>query len=373
MSPSVDHNLFLSVMHEASLLHRLGAGDLDQVVRFARRANLLANLALRVRASGDPPEAEALADVFEGAELFAQEHERRIRWEMTQLTPLVGSLDFPVMVLKGGAYLRMGLESAAGRLVSDLDLMVPQAALPAMETAMLSSGYHGQKHDEYDQHYYREWMHELPPMAHVARGTEVDVHHNIAPPVSRLKIDAASLIARAVPLENGAPFMRLGDEDLVLHLCIHLFHDGELDNALRELFDLDALLRRFGVDPDFWAGLIARATELGAQRPLYYGVQFASQRLSTPVPSDVIRRVRRHAPNAVFRPLIEAIMWQSILPERGERPSLRRALAQQILFLRAHWLRMPTGMLIKHLWTQARRRGGLKTAEQAAGRNLDDV
>ena len=66
-------------------------------------------------------------------------------------------------------------------------------------------------------------------------------------------------------------------------------------------------------------------------------------------------------------------MWQSILPNRGERASLRRALAQQVLFLRAHWLRMPTGMLIKHLWKQAYRRGGLKTAEQAAGRKAHDV
>ena len=124
---------------------------------------------------------------------------------------------------------------------------------------MLSNGYRSQKQDDYDQHYYREWMHELPPMVHAARGTTVDLHHNIAPPVSRLKIDAAKLIERAVPLEGASPFKRLGDEDLVLHLCVHMFHDGELDNALRELFDLDALLRRFGDNQDFWDRLIARA------------------------------------------------------------------------------------------------------------------
>jgi hypothetical protein len=76
-------------------------------------------------------------------------------------------------------------------------------------------------------------MHELPPMGHVARGTTVDLHHNIAPPVSRLKVDAAKLFERAVPLRDDLPFLRLGDEDMVLHLCVHMFHDGELHNALR--------------------------------------------------------------------------------------------------------------------------------------------
>ena len=366
----LDPNLFLRVMREPVRLKGLSDGDVDQIVRFARRANLLANLAARVQARTRKP--DDLADVFEGAAMYAKEHARRIRWEMTELAPLVERLGFPVLVLKGGAYLQMDLESAAGRLVSDLDLLVPHASLYEMESAMLSSAYSSQKQDDYDQHYYREWMHELPPMVHIARGTTVDLHHNIAPPVSRLKIDAAKLIERAVPLENAPPFMRLGDEDLVLHLCVHMFHDGELDNALRELFDLDALLRRFGADEAFWGRLMERAGELGVKRPLYFGTTFAARELGTPVPEEISRRLEEHAPNRMTRALTEYTMWLSILPDLGERPSIRRALSQQLLFIRAHWLRMPTGMLIKHLWTQARRRGGLKKAEQV-GRSLGDV
>jgi hypothetical protein len=146
---------------------------------------------------------------------------------------------------------------------------------------------------------------------------------------------------------------------------VHMFHAGELDNALRELFDLDAMLRRFGADAAYWPRLVERARDLGVTRPLHYAVHFAHAGLGTPVPRDVERELRRLGPPAPLRPVVHRLMWSSLLPERGERPSPSRGLAVYLMFLRAHWLRMPPGMLVRHLWTQARRRGGLKTAEQA--------
>jgi hypothetical protein len=334
-----------------------------QVIRLARRANLLASLAARCRLAGSVP--PPVDDIFEGAEMLAAEHARRIHWELQQLAPLVGRLAVPVVVLKGGAYQSMGLPSADGRLIADLDLMVPRSALQAVERALRDSGYEIAKQDDYDQQYYRQWMHELPPMIHPARGTYVDVHHNIAPPVSRLKIASAELLDRAIPLEGAKPFKRLCDEDMVLHLCVHMFHDGELDNALRELFDLDALFRRFGESSGFWASLVERAKVLGVTRPLHYGVHFAASYLSTPVPEDARSRIERLGPNLLLRPVIRRVMWAAILPELGERPSVARAVAVFLMFIRAHWLRMPPAMLVRHLFIQARRRGGLKTAEQA--------
>jgi hypothetical protein len=259
----------------------------------------------------------------------------------------------------------MGLPSADGRLVADLDLLVREADLPAAEQTLLSSGYEIAKQDEYDQTYYRDWMHELPPMIHPARGTYVDVHHTIAPPVSRLKISSADLVDRAVPLEGASPFLRLSDEDMVLHLCVHMFHDGELDNVLRELFDLDALLGRFGRSSGFWASLVQRAKALGVTRPLHYGVHFATRYLGTSIPEDTRLQIERMGPGLPLRPVIRRVMWVAIVPELGGRPSISRAVAVFLLFLRAHWLRMPPAMLVRHLFTQAWRRGGLKTAEQA--------
>lgn len=363
MGDALDFRLLVDVMNHPAKIEALSVVDLDRLVRFARRSNVLANLAQRVRAESHVP--ASLEDVFQGAEIYAAEQSRRIEWELQQLAPYIRDLGCPVLVLKGGAYLAMGLRSSRYRLVSDVDLLVAESEVSRVEAHMLAHGYRSKEEEEYDERYYREWMHEVPPMLHLARGTVVDLHHTISPPVSRLPVDADKLIERSVPLEQFEPFRRLCDEDLVLHLCIHMFHAGELDNSLRELFDLDAMLRRFAEDDSFWTRLPARSQEMAAIRPLYFGVHFCHRLLHTPIPDEVRRFLDIAAPLQPWRGVLEAMMQRSLLPEAGERPSLLRAFSVDMMLWRAHWLRMPTGMLIKHLWTQMRRRGGLKTREEA--------
>ncbi len=53
------------------------------------------------------------------------------------------------------------------------------------------------KSDPYDDLYYRQWMHELPPLVHGERGRMVDVHHTILPLTARPTPDAQALIADA--------------------------------------------------------------------------------------------------------------------------------------------------------------------------------
>lgn len=350
-------------MCDPVLLEHASAIQRDRVFRYARRAGLLGNLVARARACG--LQDEVFDGLAEGAWLYAAEHSRRIEWELAQLKPVLGTLGVPVVLLKGAAYLRLGLPSAQGRLVSDIDLMVPHDHLGAVEQVMRDTGYLAQKQDDYDQYYYREWMHELPPMAHAARGTIVDLHHNIAPPVSRLKINAQGLLQAAVPFPDDDFWMRLSDEDMVLHLCVHLFHDGEMHNGLRELFDLDSLLRHFAHDEAFWVRLLARAQEMALMRPLYYGLHFCRTLLATPVAAEVEAYLDVAAPLQPLRGVLQLAMQHALLPETRERLSWRKGVSEQILFLRSHWLRMPPRMLVRHLWTQYRRRGGLKTAEQA--------
>ncbi len=362
-----DQKLLLALLQDPARFTGLSIHQVDRLLRYARRANLLASLGQRLRAGGQlGGVAGQLVDCFEAADMIAGEHERRLRWEVDQLRPWLQALDVPVVVLKGGAYLLSGLPSAQGRLVSDLDLLVPEAELERVEQAMLASGYVSQKQDEYDQHYYREWAHELPPMAHVARGTTVDLHHNITPRTSRLNIDAGLLLQAAVPLQGYEPLLRFCDEDLVLHVCVHMFHDGELENSLRELLDLDSLLRRAAVDEDFWQRLLARAQQLGVMRPLYYGVHFAQRFLDSPVPDPVQRFLQIAAPAQPGRMIVERCMQSAILPAVSDRPTLWRGIAARVLFLRSHWLRMPPLLLLRHLLTQAWRRGGIKTAEKSA-------
>lgn len=351
----------LRVLRQPARLTSLSPDVLGEVLRGLARAGLLAHLGQRLTEDVLPL---PLQDRFEAARVFAADNERRLRLGLQLARQALG--DMPVVVLKGGAYLLEGFGNARGRLVSDLDLMVPKARLAEAEGRLLQAGWRSKPEDGYEDHYYRAWMHELPPLQHGHHDLTLDLHHTISPPSGRLRLDADSLFERAVPLPGDTPFLRLGDEDLVLHLCIHSFHDGELHAGLRELVDLDGVLRAVSGRPGFWQRLLDRAGQVGALRSLYYATRFAESLLQTPIPAEARQRLAGNAPLPPLRRLLDWAMLTSLMPDTDERPGWRRRLAQTLVLVRAHWLRMPPLMLLGHLLTQVRRRGGLRTKQAAA-------
>lgn len=350
------------VLREPDCWRVLDGPTLELLLRQAARAHVTATLGRRLASAGILPVLSVpLRDRFKAAEVVADEHERRLRYGLTLAAQALAGSGIPVVVLKGGAYLLGGFPNAAGRLTSDLDLLVPEARLAEAERLFHQAAWHSEAGDEYDEHYYRQWMHELPPLRHPHHGVTIDLHHNLSPRTGRLAIDAEELFARAVPLGSRTPFLRLADEDLVLHLCVHLFHDGEFHHALRELLDLDGVLRHCMVDDPDWERLLERAAQFGLMRPLYYGCHFSAELLRTPVPSRVQRHLLATVRRTPGQRLAEAAMARCMLPAAGDAPTLGRRLAETALLMRAHWLRMPPGLLLRHLVTQAWRRGGLKT------------
>ena len=106
-------------------------------------------------------------------------------------------------------------------------------------------GWATRHRDPYDVRYYRQWMHELPPMMNRRRGTVIDVHHNILPRTARDTPDARAVDRRIVTRLPIDPLRVLEPCDLVIHSATHLFHEGELRNGLRDLLDLQSLISEF--------------------------------------------------------------------------------------------------------------------------------
>jgi hypothetical protein len=104
-------------------------------------------------------------------------------------------------------------------------------------------GWSSAKTSAYDQRYYRRWMHELPPLKHNSRQTVLDVHHAILPTTARLKPDSRKLLAAATPIAGRPDLAVLSPVDMVLHSAAHLFCNEDVGNSLRDLVDLDCLLR----------------------------------------------------------------------------------------------------------------------------------
>ena len=347
--------LLLRALLSPSDLPTLPAADWELLIRIARRARLLARI-----------EADlARAGLLDGIPIQAGNHLRAARnvvvhrqtlvaWEVNRVLWALQGMDVPLVILKGAAYVLAGLPVVRGRLFADLDLMVPLAHIDAVEQALVAHGWLRMKIDPYDDRYYRVWMHEIPPLRHRERKTEIDLHHTILPRTSRLKPDPALLLAAARPLED--PRLRaLAPTDMVLHSLVHLFLEGDPVEGLRlrDLVDVSDLLAHFGREAGFWDVLVPRARELGLQRPLYYGLRFARSLLGTEVPVAVAAEAESGAPMAPVRWLMDWLVPLAMLPEHPDFPRRSAAVARWLLYLRSHWLRMPPLMLARHLGYKA--------------------
>ena len=327
------------------------------LIRTAKACKLSAHIGWLIEQQNiDTALPEKVQNHFAAAKKIAEFRQRQALWELNRLRRALADLPVTVIVLKGGAYLLAGLPFASARLLSDVDIMVEKPAIELIEQTLLSQNWQSMKIDDYDQQYYRQWMHEIPPLRHILRAIEVDIHHTIIPPTSRLKPDPALFFHDAVSIE-GETFKVLSPCDMVLHSAVHLFFDSDLSNKLRDLVDLDQLLRHFYAQyPDFLAELLARAAVLGLQRPLYYTLRYSHQFLNTPLSNDQWQTLKAIAPPLIIRWLMDLLVPLALLPEHPDRPSKLVSLARWLLYVRSHWLKMPVYLMVPHLLRKAFRR-----------------
>ena len=86
----------------------------------------------------------------------------------------------------------------------------------------------------------------------------IDVHHTILPLTAGPTPDAAALIADARALPSG--LYMLSPADIICHAAAHLIADGDLSGGMRNLWDIDRLVRQFAVEePGFAQALEERA------------------------------------------------------------------------------------------------------------------
>jgi len=356
MNAVTAHPMLLALRDPAALTG-LSVAQWETLVCQARRTNLLPRVAVTLDGLGLLPQVPAPVGAhLEAARTLARAQADAVRREVAYIDRALAATGVPIVLLKGAAYLLAGLPAARGRMFSDIDILVPRPALAEVEAALMLGGWASAKTTAYDQRYYRRWMHELPPLKHVSRRTLLDVHHAILPTTARLKPDSAKLLAASQPVV-GEPRLRvLAPRDMVLHSAAHLFCNEDVGNSLRDLVDLDSLLRGFAQESGFWSGLTVRAAELDLTRPLYYALRYVAPILNTPVPASVLGEAEIGRPPPLLRGLMDAIFLRTLQPDRVGAAANLASLARGSLYLRAHWLRMPPLLLACHLITKALRR-----------------
>jgi hypothetical protein len=323
---------------DPSYVRGLDARGWTALLEMARAERLDAALAHRLDGLPMPPVVKRW---LHQAKVTAETGRTHALWEAEMARRALAPLNVPVVLLKGTAFVAAGLSAGQGRLIGDLDILVPADRISEVEAELLKAGWEWVKDNAYDQGYYRQHMHELPPLIHRERDRMIDVHHTILPLTARPRPDAAALFADSVELGNGLRV--LSPEDMIIHAVAHLFADGDMGGGLRNLWDIDRLISEYGGADGFWERLLGRARLHQLAKSTSRALRLANHIFETPVDPHFAWEGRK---SDVF------YLGRLLARDGWGRPT--RRLLRFAFYVRSHWIRMPPLKLARHLFTKWR-------------------
>ncbi|WP_417622445.1 nucleotidyltransferase family protein [Parasphingorhabdus sp.] len=332
-----DARILIRALREPASVETLSGRQWTELISVARAESLIGSLAHRLEDIAVPERVRAvLQDAIETHELARQQ----ALWEADCAKRALAKYAGKIVLMKGTAYVAADLAAGVGRGIGDLDIMVARADLPDVEAALLDAGWEWVKPDPYDDQYYRNHMHELPPLIHRERDRMIDVHHTILPLTARPRPDAQAILDEAIILDSGLHVM--APADMLLHSIAHLFADGDLAGGLRNLWDINLLVRQFSEeDEEFWMELGMRAKTHGLVDEMERALRLAARLYATPVYKYRAGKTRSG----------DYLYIRRLLARDGYGRQTRKA-TRLAFYVRSHWLRMPPMMLARHLWTK---------------------
>lgn len=338
----IESSPLIRFLQDPKVLETFAPEEWSLILAEARQAGLLARMAQKEKefstARNFPPRHEhgLRAALIQSAAFL-----RDVSRELDLISEALIRVDAPVLLLKGASYVAMDLPVSQGRTFSDIDLLVAPDWIRFVESELMLGGWVTGNLNAYDQRYYREWSHEIPPMTHTKRGTTIDLHHSLVMPTCRIAIDSSRMINDAVPIAGSEHFWRLRDEDMLLHAAAHLLLNGEFDRGLRDLWDIDMLFRHFlSASSEFPERLMARAEMLGLESILRQALYLTRRFFSTPVDGRLVEQKP-----SVFVRLVE----RSVSSRHPDTRASEQSLADWFLMVRELSLRLPPRLLMIHL------------------------
>ncbi len=310
------------------------------LLTIARAEQLLGTLAHRLAGVAVP---ENVAAIFADARTNAEYQRRTAQWEAECARRALADYAGKIVLMKGTAYVAAGLNAGQGRHIGDLDIMVTREDLNAVEAMLLEKGgWEWVKEDAYDDAYYRDHMHELPPLIHKERDRMIDVHHTILPMTARPKPEATAMLADAQLLDSG--LYVFSPPDMAIHCAAHLLADGDMSGGMRNLWDFHCLLDEFSEkDSGFWGTLQSRARHHQLWGAVHLAARLSHDLYGTNIPRSW--DIRGNSDWQFKRRLLVRTGWGT-----QARPFTRLAF-----YIRSHLLRMPPLMLARHLFTKWRK------------------
>lgn len=210
--------------------------DWTMLVHQCREQALLGSAYLYLQQHHNKLPADVLSH-FESGKIYADKQHQTMVLELLMLEQALAHADYPILLVKGVAYRLHRFGFAAGRVFSDLDLLVPADKIQTTVEKLQAAGFMDSTEHDYDRRYYLEWSHQHPPLRHYTRGSEVDLHHTIFFAKSSVVVDIKRFIANSKPIESSC-FSLPAPADMFVHSCLHLFFQEEHHKIIKDLVDL---------------------------------------------------------------------------------------------------------------------------------------
>jgi hypothetical protein len=236
--------------------------------------------------------ADASLPVDAAAELRARNRVEvhralRLAAELRRLLAALDAAGIEALAYKGPALAVQAYGDLSLRSFVDLDLLVRPDDVPRALAVLGAEGYAPalELTPAQERHFRR--VDGDYPLVHHDTGLLVELHARVSSARFCMPVETDALMSRAATVRVGGDAVRtLGDDDLLLVLCVHgAKHRWK---RLEWLAAVAALLR--GQRGDV-AAVLARAAEVRARRTVLLGLSLARRLLAAPLPPPVEREI----------------------------------------------------------------------------------
>ncbi|MGJ7093708.1 nucleotidyltransferase domain-containing protein [Vibrio hannami] len=339
------------ILSEPKLITTISAPALSKIIAEARYHNMLAQLKhLCIReAIWDQLPLKA-REHLEAAELKYVNQRQCLENESQEFYLHLNSLNISWVYLKGAAYHLSNIDDFRGRLMGDIDILVSEGDLPKVESKLSTKGWIQAHVNNHDEKFYREWSQEIPPLRHIERRTELDLHFNILPKTLRQSPSPEVLMQHTVNISNqGTGPKVFSPPAMVIHSAIHLFYESEYSKGLRDLFDLYILFSSNASDEGFWRQLIEIQDQMGNADSVYLAIRYCHLVFNFLPPAFVIEYYNKSRPDKLTQQVLDFAYIRVFSFSYPENRKFGHDIAELFLYWRGHFKRMPIYLLIPHL------------------------
>ncbi len=288
---------------DAALAADLAAPNLDWslLLRLADQEHVTGAFAIALRRrdllGGLPKTAQ---QALRRRHFMGQEINERIKSEAVEVVGLLNSIGCTPMILKGGLFLfETPADGIGGRVLRDIDLVVPRDALDACIEVLGNAGYEPQDAED-------RWTYHYRPLYHKDRMVPIELH--VQAGEQRHFISAEAAWADVVPVDaDGLKMVALSHEHRVLH---NIFNSEIQDTGfllgevcLRQLIDLAAMCVRYQDTLD-WRSIETHLQDYGIGRAFRARLLLVRELLGAPVPEDLnsdTLNARLHLKHCLFQ------------------------------------------------------------------------